>query len=488
MKKNIKLIMLRFNLIMIAASITCFVTSCDKLIEKPLGIVGEPGFYTTQEQVEAGLVGAMSQLWSGGNADLGVDDIYKALGKDAYTDLDHNGIRDFPIVLRSDFGIENWQNSYRSLVNLNNVIGAIREGRINTQNEQAKSELKKSLAHAKFLRALNYFNLVRLYGDIPLITDESPNSVTNVYSKSSIEDVYTRITMDLTDAVGELPDTWDDAPGRPTSWTAKGLLAKVYLTMATAPMKVESNYEKAASLAKEVIDSKKFTLIPNIFDVFKAENKHASEMMFAFEASPDDGVQIPIGLASKNAGGYSGGALDTSFAAHEFPNQPRRDAYIQLDVPDPIGSGDLIDWRQTFEVAPTISKFNYPYVDGALIVSKGVFSINVPILRYAEILLIYAEAINRQNGGPTQEAVDAVNLVIDRANGETGTEARANVGMTMENFENKVMQERKFEFCFELGNRWYDMVRKELTEHHIATTLFPIPEFDASIIGQNPGY
>jgi len=482
MKNNIKLIIREYKVIMISVLLACCMASCSDLLEKPLGIVGEVNFYTNKGEAESGLIGAMSQMPS--DVGLGPDDIHK----NGYTDLNNDGIRDAPIVLGTDYGVANWQSTYKSLTNINNVIRAANGGRI---LGVSSGELAVILGQAKFLRALNYFNLVRLYGAVPLIKEDSPNTVTNTYSRSSVEDVYSLITSDLEEAINELPDFWDNAPGRPTSWVARGLLAKIYLTMATAPLKQTSYYANAASLANEVIVSGNFTLIPDVADVFKIESKRASEMMFAFEATPNDAVGIPIGLASKNSGGYSTGALDTTFAAYEFPDQPRRDAYIQLIIPDVVTDPwnlILIPWKQAFEYAPTISKFNYPYVNTADILAKAVFPMNVPILRYADVLLIYAEAANRANNGPTQEAVNAINAVINRANGSTGTEPLATTGMTMQAFEDKVIQERKFELCFELGSRWYDMVRKEMTQNHVTADLFPIPEFDAKLLGQNPGY
>ncbi len=461
----------------------CFLSSCEtSLVENPLGIVGEVNFYTNKGEALSGLIGAMSQMYV--DVALGPDDIKK----NGYTDFNNDGIRDAPIVLGTEYGISHWQSTYKSLTNVNNVLRSAYAGKIQGASED---ELSQIIGQAKFLRALDYFDLVRLYGDVPLILEDSPNPVTNPYSRTPVEEIYSQITSDLEDAVIKLPESWSDAPGRPTSWVARGILSRVYLTMATAPMKQPSNYAKAASLSKEIIQSEKFSLIPDVADVFKIENKRASEMMFAFEATTDDAVGIPNGLASKNSGGYSDGALDTTFAAYDFPDQPRRDAYIQLVIPDVLadpGNIVMIPWKQDFEYAPIIAKFNYPYVDAKDILAKAVYPINVPILRYADVLLIYAEAANRENGGPTQEAVDAINEVINRANGSTGTESLATTSMTMQAFEEKVIQERKFELCFELGSRWFDMVRKELTQHHVTTDLFPIPEYDANLLGQNPGY
>lgn len=483
MKNNIKHILQRYSIRMMPLIAFCFMVSCEtSLVENPLGIVGEVNFYTNKGEAESGLIGAMSQM----NIDvaLGPDDIKK----NGYTDLNNDGIRDAPIVLGTDYGIVNWQRSYKSLTNVNNVIRSVNAGKVQGASEDELSEI---VGQAKFIRALNYFNLVRLYGAVPLILENSPNPVTNSYTRTPVEEVYSQITSDLEDAVNKLPDSWNDTPGRPTSWVARGILSKVYLTMATAPMKQTSNYAKAASLAKEIIESNKFALIPDVADVFKIESKRASEMMFAFEATTDDAGGIPNGLASKNSGGYSDGALDTTFAAYEFPDQPRREAYIQLVIPDVLadpGNIIMIPWKEAFEYAPIVAKFNYPYVDPQDILAKAVYPMNVPILRYAEVLLIYAESANRENGSPTQEAVDAINEVINRANGISGTEPLATTGLTMQAFEDMVIRERKFELCFELGSRWYDMIRKELTQYHVTSDLFPIPEFDANLLGQNPGY
>ena len=484
MKKNITYNMRKYNVIIVAVVLVCLFASCSDLLEQPKNVVTEVNFYSSKGEAEAGLIGAMAQASAAAIVNLGLDDV----SYNGYTDVNNQGYRDFPLIMTSDYGLVNWTAAYKSVLNVNTVIRAANEGRI---LKVTTTELAEIVGQAKFIRAFNYFNLVRLYGEVPLMTEDSPNPVTDSYSKSPVEEVYALITNDLTDAIANLPDSWPDAPGRPTSWVARGLLAKVYLTMATAPMNLTANYALAATQAGLIIASGNFTLIPDVADVFKIDSKRESEMMFAFEATTDAANGLPVGLASKNSGGYSDGKLDTTFAAHEFPVQPRRDAYIQLFIPDVLtnpGSVVLIPWKEAFEYAPTIAKFNYPYVDAKDILAKAVWPINIPILRYADVLLLYAEAANRVNNGPTQEAVDAINAVINRANGATGTEPIATMGMTMQAFEDKVIQERKFEFCFELGSRWYDMVRKGLTEHHITTTLFPIPEFDAKLLGQNPGY
>ena len=119
------------------------------------------------------------------------------------------------------------------------------------------------------------------------------------------------------------------------------------------------------------------------------------------------------------------------------------------------------------------------------------------LLRFADILLIYAEAANMAGSGPTQLAVDRLNSIIDRANEGTGTEPRATLAMTQAQFDQKVIDERSFELCFE-NDRYFDVLRKRLLQevnlpdnadgYDENDYLLPIPALDALSIGQNPGY
>jgi len=126
---------------------------------------------------------------------------------------------------------------------------------------------------------------------------------------------------------------------------------------------------------------------------------------------------------------------------------------------------------------------------------------NMPVIRFADVLLIYAEAANMANGGPTAEAVEAVNRVIDRANGYVTIpeHPRLTTSMSKEAFDVAVIEERNQELCFEF-DRWFDLIRKHiLKEKSIPSIqqnfteddyLFPIPDSDVDLGGltQNPGY
>ncbi|HQD11231.1 MAG TPA: RagB/SusD family nutrient uptake outer membrane protein, partial [Flavihumibacter sp.] len=157
----------------------------------------------------------------------------------------------------------------------------------------------------------------------------------------------------------------------------------------------------------------------------------------------------------------------------------------------------IINWSESVDGVPYIGKYNMPNLTYDEQVGGGDAHIEMKILRFADILLIYAEAANMANGAPTQLAVDRLNLIIDRANAGTGSEARATIGMSAAAFDKKVIDERSFELCFE-NDRYFDVLRKRLLQevnlpdnaqgYDENDYLLPIPALDAVKIGQNPGY
>jgi len=465
--------------------------SCQSLDEMPPGIATPSTFYSTPGQCEAALAGAMANLWgwyvspgygegNGFSSYFGNDDQFE--GGD--------------LVIPANYGSSLWTGHYKSITNINSLLSAIKGG---SMSKYPQGQIDEIVAQAKFIRAFNYFYLVRMFGSLPLITEDTADPVrTPIATRTPVAGVYALIVSDFTFAMETLPSKTDldgSNPGRPTSGAAKGFLAKVYLTMATAPLNDVSKYADAERLAKEVIDSGEYGLIPNIWDVFMRDNKYGPETLWSFHSTPDD-PQTDMNTGKPGEiDGYDGDLVAINFDT-TFADQPRRDAYILRYL---MLDGDSVGYRDFSTGLPYVRKlYNEPYI--SLDENAGGSSADHFILRYADILLIYAEAANRTHNGPTAEAVDAINAIIDRANDGTGNEAPATVGMTMQDFEDKVIQERSWELCFELGDRWFDLVRKRILDVANANTpdalenfsdddyLFPIPTADAIFIGQNPGY
>ncbi len=465
------------------------VSGCVKLDEMPKSSISPEHFYNTTGQVESAFAAAMNSVW-GYWYGYGVG--YQGWQNSFYLDDQAYGGDLATNVYAAN---DNWFYHYRALVNVNTALKAVLDGKV--QNAP-KEEIDQLIGQAKLLRAWNYFMLVRFYGDVPLYTEEDNPSL-KPEARAKVADVYAQIVSDLLDAVEKLPPSWSgDLQGRPTSGVANGLLAKVYITMATAPLNQTSNYELAAAAAKKVLDAGVYTLLPDVNDVFKYENKYNKEIMWSFISTTDDGATDGQEWTGAEAPYYGWGDITVadSFGIH-FPNQPRKDAYLVLYNQAGV-------YYTNWEVAAKragVKKYLYGPLEE---LNAYKIAYNIPILRYADVKLLYAEAANMASGGPTQAAVDALNDVIKRANGTTGTEPLASTSMTKQTFDDKVIQERSWELCFEY-DRWFDICRKRILDKVTAESepwnlpnfspndyLFAIPLVDLRLnpllLPQNPGY
>jgi starch-binding outer membrane protein, SusD/RagB family len=466
--------------------IMLFITgvSCQDLTENPAGLSTSANFYVTPAQCEAAFAAAMNDLidtWSYYENWFGLFPD----GHHEYETLD----------LGADYGSEIWKQHYSAIKNLNLVLKAVKGGSLDAYPD----EVNGILAQAKFLRAFNYFTLVRLFGEIPYITEDTPDPVNTPLtpeSRVAVAAMYDNLEADLTFAVDNLADFDPSTPARPNLWTAKALLAKVYLTRATAPLNQTENYARARDMADDVIANGPYSLVANIEDVFKTSNKNNSEMIFAFQSTEDDPRSPGNTYAPTEYDGWSSGPVLIAWA-EAYPEQPRKHNYILLDFHETIYdlNSPIIHYTESADQVPYMGKYNYPNISYDEQIGNSL--INIPILRLPDVLLMYAEAANMANGGPTQLAVDRVNLIIDRANAGTGLETRADISMSAADFDKKVLDERSYELCFEF-DRIFDVYRKRLLEEVLPAEvlvdynpedyLFPIPSFDAEFIGQNPGY
>ena len=469
--KNYKL---RVTVLIILFAISGF--SCKKLDENPASFVTPDNFYNSPGQVEAVFASSMNSLWT----------TWAVYGYGMGTFANDDQLNGGNLIIPQDWGSDLWQAHYNAIMNLNTAIGAIGKGSL---KGESKSTIDLLVAQAKFLRAYNYFMLVRMFGDLPLLTEDTPPLAGDL-TRSPVADVYKLIISDFTDAIANLPATWPASEiGRPTSDAAKGLLAKAYLTMATYPMNAPDNYQKAADLAGQVISDGLYSLEPDVKKVFSVSTKYGPEMMWSFNSNYADMATDPHIWTDMD--GWGDESADPIWT-QKYPDQPRKYAYVQIynsEGIDYINSGNL----------PGIKKYLYDTKEDF---DAGRSIVNIPIIRYADVLLTFAEADNMAHGGPTQAAVDAINKVIDRANGHAvnANDPLATTGMSKEDFDTKVIQERNWELCFEY-DRWFDLIRKHILKQESNPTiqqnfteddyLFPIPSVDVRLnpkLVQNPGY
>lgn len=475
--KHIKYSLLIFMLI------TTMLFSCQKLIEKPLSFVQPADFYNTPAQIEAAFAASMNSLWSNWAA-------YQYPGIHYFENDDQ--LTGGNLVIPNNYAADIWRRHYNAILNLNSAIAAMKKG--NLGSNVSKHDYDVLMAQATFLRGWNYFMLVRLWGDIPLILDDTPDPTQNPPKRTAVAQVYDLIIKDLTEASENLPRKWgDDKLTRPTRGAALGTLAKVYLTMATAPLNQTANYAKAAAAAKTVIDEKDYILIHDIDKVFTIETRYGPEVMFTFTTNYADQPMNAQSWYPPVLDGWGDFQVQSQWA-EQIPETARKKAYILTE----INGKKYTEWAGSSN--PFVKKYMYDKPEDFNAYRSLVVT---PILRFADVLLIYAEAANMANGSPTPDAVAALNQVIDRANGYVANvnHPLATTAMSKTDFDVKVIEERNQELCFELGDRWFDLVRKRILKEKSLPFiqqnfteddyLYPIPDNDIRLnpnLTQNPGY
>jgi tetratricopeptide (TPR) repeat protein len=345
---------------------------------------------------------------------------------------------------------------------------------------------------ARFLRGLLYFNLVRMFGSVPLLVKEDPP----VDPKpASVDDIYNQITEDLS-AAEALPASYPvgNGRGRATSGAAKAILAKVYLT--------RKNYQQAAALAKEVIDSKQYSLWADFADVFKLSSRNGKEAIFSVGFGDGGGKisfwevgqflvrLLPKELSAEGVQNAQGWQIPTQALYDSYnPDDQRRAATFITDVHNSDGS--------ITHIRPYIRK----YWDSAAEPQGNGTANDFPVIRYADVLLMYAEAMNEL--GNTAVALDYLNQVHRRAYGYPVDQPSPvdYTGLSQDALRKAIWQERRWEFVAE-GQEWFMLARSGTLETAVPLAkpgvtpqqknyLFPLPQRELDLnanLKQNTGY
>ena len=354
-----------------------------------------------------------------------------------------------------------WRGVYKVIANANLVIENVPGI---TMDEARKNRV---VGEAKFLRAWAYFYAVRLWGDVPLSLEPHYYVTERSFPPRSPQgEVYDQIVADLI-AAESAGLSWTDGSGRVSQSAAKSLLAKVYLTMAGFPLnKGAEYYALAAAKAKEVIDNAgTIDLFDTYGEIHDPANNNKVEHIFSLQYNSDV-AENPMGNMYPNfkAVTYRG----NSGTGSTIPTVSFYESY----EPGDLRAVDRQGWFYTnyytngngalFSLgAPYIFKhFNVTANGTSGIPGSGKDNLNVPMIRYAEVLLIFAEAQN-ESGTPSQDAYNALKRIRDRAQLTTPDLAT----FTQATFREAVWKERWHELAFE-GITWFDMVRLRKVYNH----------------------
>lgn len=474
--------------------------SCTELEVTPTSFVTEDNYFITQDDAVASVTAVYASLsidpgeqsLFGRNlyflTDMGSD--YAAAGVSA-TNPQVRALSALTHDATSDRVQVAWRQIYNGINRANVSIDNIPKV---SGNEVIKTRL---INEAKFIRALLYFQAVRLWGGVPIVLHEakSINLGDLKTNRATVEEVYAQIITDLTDAEALPPTYTASDAGRATSGAAKAILAKVYLT--------RKDWPNAILKSREVINGGYgYALFEEFQDIFTKTKKNGKEHIFSVQFEPNQ-------AGNGSSGSTFQATSFTGFTATE-PADIISDVALFYDIYAPGDKRRDVSYAKQLLNPTTGTLYTFPkpifkkYLDLTNLATPGNVAINFPIIRYADILLSLAEAINEQ-GGPTAESYELINQVRRRAFGKPITTADATVdlaGLNQTSFRAAIQEERKKEFVQE-GQRWFDLVRwgtlvtevKKVTAKNSVSernNLYPIPQSERNInpdgLPQNPGY
>lgn len=468
-------------------------SSCKKsFIEKdPISSATVDAVYKTDKDFKDAVIGTYqafkvqyANMWQFG--DLRGDDAFIQISNQpSSTGVDVFSINSSDILLRTT-----WANYYIAINRANTVLA-----KIESADAAVVTNKNQYIGEAKFLRALAYFDMVRIFGNVQIITGLPSVEQVAATPRSPVATVYSDLIIkDLQDAVAKLPLTYGATDvGRATKGAAKAILGKVYLTI--------KDFANAETTLQELTTAPyNYALLANYNDLFDySKDEHHREYIFDIEYESGGGdlgsnftnAFMPNVPALLDYYGIKGGFGESLSPTQKFialwqAGDKRKDITYQC-----CGTWKNPTTGAVVNFIPTTSQsYTQKYITAVAILNDS--KANWKVVRYADVLLMYAEALNEN--GKTAQALAPLNLVRVRA----GLPAYA--ALTQTTARDNIALERRFELAFE-GHRWFDLVRtgKALAElapvgMQAYMTVFPVPLSEvkvfnnASIFPQNPGY
>lgn len=416
--------------------------SCSDFLNEQLKVeYTSANFYTTPEAATSAVTGIYNSLY--GNTlwifgDVASDDAVK--GGNAGDQPDMVGIDDFSA--NSDNGVLStfWQSTYETIARANNAIFYISPMKIDATLRD------RLVGEAKYLRAISYFNLVNIFGKVPLKLQPQLTSATINVPLSDVTAIYAQIEKDLTEAVAVLPASYPTDKGRVTKGAAYGLLAKADL--------YEQKYAQCLTNIQALEGLNQYKLVANYADLFKAGSEDSTEVIFAIrfiQSSVVPGNILSVELSPLIEGGYSFDAPTQNYVdaftekTKTGDDDPRLDASIGRDG-KPWFNNTTFSSSWSEATGYLVKKYDENKITGIPLDQSTIPSI---YMRYADILLMKAEALNESGGAG---AAIEVNKVRNRSN-LAPTTATTQAGL-----RTVIMNERRKELGFEF-HRFFDLMR-----------------------------
>ncbi|QNK61626.1 RagB/SusD family nutrient uptake outer membrane protein [Pedobacter sp. PAMC26386] len=446
------------------AAVSLSFTSCKKFLDKePIAQITPENIFTSQQGAQSAVMGVYrTQLssFSYGQSlvivpEFSAKHVNHVASYPEYVDFKTNTIR-----IDNPWTQNIWVAAYAAINAANNVVVKVA---VMPESAIALDKKQQFVREGKFVRALNYFNLVRAFGDIPLILTPTSENDNLKVPRNTVAEVYKQIIADLKDAVN-LPNSYAsvaETKGRATGNAAKALLAKVYLYNGSTT----NNYADAARLAQEVISTGGFSMPDDFSSIWKTKNTSESIFELQFDA------QATNALA----------AVSNPNPSVLFYAEGKSIAYLY----------ETADKRGLFTVYKNTPEDARYYIGKYRIFSPAIQ--NFPVIRLAEIYLIHAEAQARVEATVSAAAYASYKKVRDRA-GITTPDISTFTSVPA--FVTAIQHEKRVEMMFE-GEAWFDYCRTGLALTEMMSKadpnyfLYPIPDAERRnnpSLTQNKGY
>lgn len=491
----------------ILIGLIAMLSACSNIIdENPKDQVLASNFFSSENDAMAAVNGIYSILGSTSDFYGGCAGVYhsnywvlQGLASDNMTNelvgaVDYDRLEIFSYTSTNSIVLDLWIKSYQAISYANFAI----EGIPDTPMDDVLRE--RLLGEARFLRGLLYFELVRVFGEIPLVLPETQYLLTP--EKASVGELYELILKDLLFAKDVLPQSYPirNGMGRATQGAAFALLGEVYLT--------KKDYSDAVDYYKQVVDLGVYQLWPNFADAFNLENEDGQESVFSIGFSDGGGSihfcevgQFNVRLLPRELNQQIPGVNAQGW------QRPTQTLYDQFDPLDQRRKVTFITEIQNITSGSTVTIPSHisKYWDRINEPEAGNTYQDFQRIRYSGVLLAYAEALNEANSGPTAEAYSAINTVRKRARFDGTVEQNILpdlVGLNYTDFKEAVLHERRLELVGE-GKRWFDLVRNDVLVKKVLEEkpnaivqdyhkLFPIPQrevdLNPNLLPQNTGY
>ncbi len=480
--------------------IVCIMSSCEKKLLNPVpqSILTTANAYNSAKSINLAVLGVYNTLQSRVQTDymlmeMPSDNMW--VGYASTPGLEEIGtLTETPDDQVLD---DYWIANYRGIFLANTVLA-----NIDHPTDYSTGEKDQYTGEAEFLRAKFYFDLVRIFGGVPEVTNVVTAAESSNIPRATVQEIYDFIVKDLTDAVSKLPDPSQTTWGRASKGAAVALLAKVYVYL--------QDWQDAKKYLDELFSEFNYSLVPHYGDLFNIETEQNSEAIFSIPfVAGTNGQTLTYDLSP------IGGIYDTLSNGNRV-GRPTWDLRSAFDSGDTRFAVTMRDQVLPANYQPGDPPVFYPYFNKWITPSVPDNSgLDIPVLRLGDMILLDAEVLYNLN--MQQAALDQINKIRERAFLDNMHDYTLSDISTSEEFYDKLLLERRLELACE-NNRWFDLVRtgqfvtvlQDIKGDYSSTTggggavtipvqaqeymkYFPIPQEQIDLAGQgvlqqNPGY